>query len=130
MAENEGRLGRGSRMSTFPYTEVFPIEPQFASPMHALSHISSTTNPTRYLLGIAKSLVDQGARINWLLNDTLARLHALSPPLKMDDLSTEPPTDIDPYQVLRLEATVSTGEVKTAYKKLALRYHPGKVAAP
>ena len=43
----------------------------------------------------------------------------------MEDLALEPPTDINPYEVLQLETTASPGEVKSAYKKLALRHHPG-----
>ena len=43
----------------------------------------------------------------------------------MADLSAEPPEDIDPYMVLQLETTASQEEVKSAYKKLALRHHPG-----
>lgn len=43
----------------------------------------------------------------------------------MAELSGTPPTDIDPYQVLELATTATLGEVKSAYKKLALRHHPG-----
>ncbi|KAL6717419.1 hypothetical protein ACLMJK_005334 [Lecanora helva] len=46
----------------------------------------------------------------------------------MEDLSKEPPKDINPYEVLQLETTASSQEVKSAYKKLALRHHPDKVA--
>ena len=42
----------------------------------------------------------------------------------MEDLS-DPPTDINPYEVLEIENTATSGDVKSAYKKLALRYHPG-----
>lgn len=43
----------------------------------------------------------------------------------MADLSDAPPTDIDPYQVLEIDSTATQDEVKSAYKKLALRHHPG-----
>ena len=45
----------------------------------------------------------------------------------MEDLSAEPPTDINPYEVLQLEPTASPNDVKTAYKKLALTHHPGLI---
>ncbi|MCJ1428578.1 hypothetical protein MMC29_006488 [Sticta canariensis] len=44
----------------------------------------------------------------------------------MAEFSDAPPTDIDPYQVLGIEVTATAGEVKSAYKKLALRNHPDK----
>ncbi|KAL2046820.1 hypothetical protein N7G274_000838 [Stereocaulon virgatum] len=44
----------------------------------------------------------------------------------MEDLSKGPPTDINPYEVLELETAATSAEVKTAYKKLALRHHPDK----
>lgn len=45
----------------------------------------------------------------------------------MEDFSLEPPTTIDPYKVLELDTTASASEVKSAYKKLALRHHPGSI---
>ncbi|KAI1436192.1 DnaJ domain-containing protein [Xylaria sp. CBS 124048] len=45
-----------------------------------------------------------------------------------DDLvDSEPPT-IDPYEVLGLERTATADQVKTAYRKLALKNHPDKVS--
>lgn len=35
------------------------------------------------------------------------------------------PTSIDPYEVLGLERTASEADVKKAYRKAALRNHPG-----
>ena len=43
----------------------------------------------------------------------------------MEDLSEEPPTDINPYKVLEIRPTANSNEVKSAYRKLALRHHPG-----
>lgn len=43
-----------------------------------------------------------------------------------DLLAGEPPT-IDPYEVLGLERTANEGQIKSAYRKLALKNHPDKV---
>ncbi|KAI8963204.1 chaperone protein dnaJ 6 [Daldinia sp. FL1419] len=43
-----------------------------------------------------------------------------------DLLAGEPPT-IDPYEVLSLERTANENQVKSAYRKLALKNHPDKV---
>ena len=43
----------------------------------------------------------------------------------MEDASPRPPPRVDPYQVLSLGKDASAAEVKTAYKKLALKHHPG-----
>ena len=42
----------------------------------------------------------------------------------MEDLS-DPPTDINPYEVLEIETTATSSAIKSAYKRLALRHHPG-----
>lgn len=39
-------------------------------------------------------------------------------------MSPEPPV-IDPYEVLGLERTATSEEVKKAYRKASLRTHPG-----
>ncbi|KAL9020499.1 MAG: hypothetical protein Q9185_002272 [Variospora sp. 1 TL-2023] len=39
------------------------------------------------------------------------------------------PKDLDPYNTLNLSPTASAGEIKTAYKKLALKHHPDKAPA-
>ena len=43
----------------------------------------------------------------------------------MEDLSDIPPTDINPYEILQVDQSASPSDVKTAYKKLALKHHPG-----
>ncbi|KAI9741384.1 MAG: hypothetical protein M1834_003101 [Cirrosporium novae-zelandiae] len=47
-------------------------------------------------------------------------------PPKTTDLNDEPPTSIDPYQILGIESTATADEVKKAYRKQALKYHPDK----
>lgn len=44
----------------------------------------------------------------------------------MDAASPEPPTKIDPYKTLNIPNKATAAEVKTAYKKLALKHHPGE----
>ncbi|KAI5464620.1 DnaJ domain-containing protein [Mariannaea sp. PMI_226] len=43
-----------------------------------------------------------------------------------DELEIEPPT-IDPYEILDLERTATADQVKSAYRKAALKNHPDKV---
>ncbi|KAI0514989.1 DnaJ domain-containing protein [Xylaria bambusicola] len=45
-----------------------------------------------------------------------------------DDLDSEPPNIVNPYEVLGLERTATADQVKSAYRKLALRNHPDKVS--
>ncbi|KAI0113185.1 chaperone protein dnaJ 6 [Daldinia grandis] len=44
-----------------------------------------------------------------------------------DDLLAGEPPIIDPYEVLGLERTADEGQIKSAYRKLALKNHPDKV---
>ncbi|KAK4183050.1 glycosyl hydrolase family 81-domain-containing protein [Podospora australis] len=47
-----------------------------------------------------------------------------------DDLTTEEPPTIDPYEVLNLESRTATADqVKSAYRKAALKHHPDKAPA-
>ncbi|KAL8655644.1 MAG: hypothetical protein Q9210_000754 [Variospora velana] len=48
---------------------------------------------------------------------------------EMENITEAVPEDLDPYNTLNLTPTASAGEIKTAYKKLALRHHPDKAPA-
>ena len=37
----------------------------------------------------------------------------------------EEPPQVEPYQVLDVEKTATADQVKTAYRKAALKWHPG-----
>ena len=41
------------------------------------------------------------------------------------DLTDDEPPVIDPYEVLELERGADANQIKTAYRKAALRNHPG-----
>jgi DnaJ family protein C protein 9 len=41
------------------------------------------------------------------------------------DLEDEDPPSIEPYSVLGIEKTATADEVKWAYRKAALKHHPG-----
>lgn len=42
-----------------------------------------------------------------------------------DDIEGDGPPAVDPYAVLGLETEASADDVKKAYRKLALKHHPG-----
>lgn len=44
----------------------------------------------------------------------------------MDDLPDDMPTSIDPYKVLGINSNANEDEVKKAYRKAALKHHPGR----
>ncbi|KAL8788104.1 MAG: hypothetical protein Q9213_001862 [Squamulea squamosa] len=44
----------------------------------------------------------------------------------MEGISETPPKDINPYTTLNLSPSATGAEVRTAYKKLALKHHPGE----
>ena len=43
---------------------------------------------------------------------------------------SDPPTEINPYQVLSLEPTATPSQIKSAYHKAALQHHPDKTSDP
>lgn len=43
-----------------------------------------------------------------------------------DNMESEPPV-VDPYEVLGLERTATPDQVKQAYRKAALKHHPGTI---
>ena len=44
-----------------------------------------------------------------------------------EDITDADPPTIDPYEVLNLERTATADQVKSAYRKAALKNHPGTV---
>lgn len=43
-----------------------------------------------------------------------------------EDAGDQPPTDINPYEVLGIEPDATADDVKSAYRKQALKHHPGE----
>lgn len=43
-----------------------------------------------------------------------------------EDLAEGEPPQIDPYEVLSLERSATADQVKSAYRKAALKNHPGQ----
>jgi DnaJ family protein C protein 9 len=44
---------------------------------------------------------------------------------KEEDLVDEKPPSVEPYKVLVLEKSATADEIKYAYRKAALKHHPG-----
>ncbi|KAF2237243.1 DnaJ-domain-containing protein [Viridothelium virens] len=49
-------------------------------------------------------------------------------PSKSEDLIDDAPTSINPYEVLSLPQDASPSQIKTAYRRAALRHHPDKAS--
>jgi hypothetical protein len=45
--------------------------------------------------------------------------------IDVEDLIDEEPPAIEPYTILGIEKTATADEVKSAYRKTALKHHPG-----
>ncbi|THY81406.1 DnaJ-domain-containing protein, partial [Aureobasidium pullulans] len=46
----------------------------------------------------------------------------------IDDLELDEPPTVEPYEVLGLQTTATQDQIKTAYRKAALKWHPDKAA--
>lgn len=78
--------------------------------------------PTRYHLSIYYVSFDG-------LECTSSTNNILEMPASEDILEGEPPV-IDPYEVLGVERTATPDKVKAAYRKAALKHHPGELGIP
>lgn len=48
----------------------------------------------------------------------------------IDDLELDEPPTVEPYEVLGVQTTATQDQIKTAYRKAALKWHPGNTPLP
>ena len=95
--------------------------------------VASARSGTAFLIDMGAAHFDLLSRILITLKLSISCCDAafcvtLEDSFKMEDVDETPPLKVDPYQVLEIETTATTNEVKSAYRKLALRHHPGRSA--
>jgi len=66
----------------------------------------------------------------WLSLEPPSTRPRLIMPTNIDDLELDEPPTVEPYEVLAVEKTATQDQIKTAYRKAALKWHPGESTLP